>query len=314
MSEASTSFDGEIIDNELLLFDRINVIRDTVKQYGEENFYLSFSGGKDSTVIHYLLDLALPDNKIPRVFINTGIEFNLISKFVTDMQKADDRFVIIAPSKPIKKTLEDDGYPFKSKIHSTKVGLWQRGYRTSPSVVRYINSSSSDYGCPKRLKYQFTDEFKLKVSERCCTRLKKEPAKHWSRKSGRTIAILGLRMEEGGMRSSRPECIVKKHGKVVKFSPLKKVKEDWIDWFVEKYNVKLCDLYYPPYNFDRTGCKGCPFNLHLQEELDTLEKLLPAEKKQCEYIWKPVYAEYRRIKYRLRDSVQIGLFDDEEGD
>ena len=44
------------MDNELLLFDRINVIKDTINKYGEENFYLSFSGGKDSTILHWLID------------------------------------------------------------------------------------------------------------------------------------------------------------------------------------------------------------------------------------------------------------------
>ena len=38
------------MDNELTLFDRLNVIRDVVKKYGEDQFYISFSGGKDSTV------------------------------------------------------------------------------------------------------------------------------------------------------------------------------------------------------------------------------------------------------------------------
>lgn len=68
-----------MIDYELELFDRINAIKDTITKYGEENFYLSFSGGKDSTVLHYLLDIALPNNNIPRVFINTGIEYIYIS-------------------------------------------------------------------------------------------------------------------------------------------------------------------------------------------------------------------------------------------
>lgn len=50
------------------------MIRKTIEKYGEENFYISFSGGKDSTVLHHLIDEAIPGNKIPRVFINTGIE------------------------------------------------------------------------------------------------------------------------------------------------------------------------------------------------------------------------------------------------
>lgn len=64
--------------------------------------------------------------------------------------------------------------------------------------------------------------------------------------------------------------------------------------------VDICDIYKEPYNFPRTGCKGCPFAINLQEELDILEKYFPAERKQCELIWKPVYDEYRRIGYRLK--------------
>ena len=57
----------------------------TIKKYGEENFAISFSGGKDSTVLHYLVDMAIPGNKIPRVFINTGIEYSHIVNFVNEL-------------------------------------------------------------------------------------------------------------------------------------------------------------------------------------------------------------------------------------
>lgn len=40
------------------------------------------------------------------------------------------------------------------------------------------------------------------------------------------------------------------------------------------------------------------------------EFLFPNERKQCEIIWKPVYAEYRRLGYRLRkDDGQITMED-----
>ena len=73
-------------DNEFLLFDRITKIKSVIKQYGEENFYLSFSGGKDSTVLSALLDMAIPGNTIPRVYSNTGIEYKLILDFVEKMR------------------------------------------------------------------------------------------------------------------------------------------------------------------------------------------------------------------------------------
>ena len=78
---------------------------------------------------------------------------------------------------------------------------------------------------------------------------------------------------------------------------------------VYRESIQLCELYYPPYNFDRTGCKGCPFNPDLQKQLDTMERLLPNEKNQCELIWKPIYDEYRRIGYRLRKYDENKLFD-----
>lgn len=108
-------------ENEFLLQDRLGVIRDTINKYGEENFYLSFSGGKDSTVVHHLLDMALPGNRIPRVFINTGIEYNDIVLFAKKMAKEDDRFEILLPKQNIKQMLERVGYPFKSKEHALKV-------------------------------------------------------------------------------------------------------------------------------------------------------------------------------------------------
>ena len=64
-------------DNEFLLYDRLQKIRQIIEQYGENNFYISYSGGKDSTVLHNLIDMALPNNKIPRVYADTGIELNI---------------------------------------------------------------------------------------------------------------------------------------------------------------------------------------------------------------------------------------------
>lgn len=69
--------------------------------------------------------------------------------------------------------------------------------------------------------------------------------------------------------------------------------------FVKAYGVRLASLYYPPFNFERTGCSGCPFNSELENDLEILGRLLPAERKKAEAIWKPVYDEYVRLGYRL---------------
>ena len=289
-------------DNELLLQDRIEKIQTVIDKYGEENFYISFSGGKDSTVLSWLIDYALPNNRIPRVYANTGIELNMIRDFVIEMQKTDDRIVIIKPITPIKPMLEKEGYPFKSKIHAHVVNLYQNYGFEKNMVNGYLGYRSETWHsreCPKKLRYQFTEQNKLRISDMCCVRMKEEPMIKWSEENNKIYPIIGIMKDEGGRRM-RSQCLAFSGKTLKKFQPLVPVTKEWEDWLIETYNISICNIYKPPYNFTRTGCKGCPFALNLQEELDILEKYFPAERKQCEYIWKPVYEEYRRLGYRLK--------------
>ena len=308
------------MDYELTLFDRIEVIKATNQKYDlEKNAYLSFSGGKDSTILHHLLDMALPNNNIPRVFIDTGIEFTMIRDFVLELAEKDKRFVILKPTRPIKQTLEKYGYPFKSKEHSRKVATYQNnGYCPSACLKAYANGGGefindkgekkqTMFACPSVLRYQFTPENKIKISDKCCFKLKKEPAHKWQVANNKTIVLTGMRSEEGGARA-RLNCVVtNKEGKIVKFHPLVKVDEEWENEFISKNNVYICKIYQEPYNFKRTGCKGCPYALNLQHYLEVMEKYMPNERKQCEVIWKPIYEEYRRLGYRLKKVEEIKL-------
>ena len=328
-----------VLDNDLLLIDRLGVIRDTINKYGEDNFYLSFSGGKDSTVVHHLLDMALPENRIPRVFSNTGIEYKANVDFVKSIK--DDRFVIIPPSKNIPQTLKKVGYPFKSKLYSQhyetyrkhKEEIWKemkkieekpslkqdydyihnlpRGIKTAIKYYynlrereRVIVSSTYFMVFPECLKYQWHED--LNISDKCCTEFKEKPMDEWAKKNGRQRVITGVMAEEGGRRANA-KCQGTSHGQPT-FNPLAKVSKEWEEWFIKKYNIRLSSLYYEPFNFERTGCRGCPFNINLQEDLNTLERYFPAERKACEIIFKPVYNEYRRIGYRLKKEENLKLF------
>ncbi len=236
------------MDAELILFDRLNIIRDVIHKYGEDKFYISYSGGKDSTVLHYLIDEALPGNRIPRVYADTGIEYNDVKAFVKELQAHDDRIEIIKPSVNIKQTLERDGYPFKSKEHSLVLSVYQNSGFTK-TVNCYLDIDRQKYNCPKILRYQFSEEFNLKVSNKCCHRMKKDPFKKWEKDNKKTVVMTGMMSNEGGLRESIQNCM--------------KVSEAWEEWYIRERNIKLCKLYYPPYSFKRTGCKGCPYALGL---------------------------------------------------
>lgn len=141
------------MDNEFILIDRLDIIKKTIEKYEERNFYISFSGGKDSMVLHTLIDEALPNNKIPRVFINTGIEYTDMIKFVRQMAKQDDRIIIYNSNVHIKKMLEKYGYPFKSKEHAHKVATYQHS-GCCKTVQIYVdglrpNGEKSFIKCPK---------------------------------------------------------------------------------------------------------------------------------------------------------------------
>lgn len=296
-------------EEEFILQDRIAKIQSVIEQYGEDNFCISFSGGKDSCVLSALVDMAIPGNKIPRVYANTGIEWNMVRNFVFDMQKEDNRIQIIAPKTPIKRMLEEEGYPFKSKRHSEILSTYQKHLTMEgmDGLLHYTGQHpdgkiwAPSHSCPKRLLYQFTPDFKLKISDKCCKRLKEDPIKEWQKNNKRPFSMLGLMREEGGRRENA-KCIRFKDGKFKSFQPLVVLTKDWENWFIKEYDIKIPDIYYPPYNFDRTGCKGCPFSIDLQRDLDIAEEFFPEERAQCEIIWKPVYDEYRRIGYRLKDN------------
>ena len=328
-------------ENEFLLQDRLGVIRDTIAKYGEENFYMSFSGGKDSTVLHNLVDMAMPGNRIPRVFSNTGIEYNAIVEYVREREREDDRFVIILPKQNIKQTLEKVGYPIKSKQFSDAYYCYRNHKQEIWDVMAQIDQDPSlryDYefihnlpkktkfvikeyygvrdresnkevyqfrgGCPIPLRKMFKEDYN--ISDKCCLEMKEKPLDRWAREHNKKHRILGLMRDEDGRRSDT-KCMAFK-GDRLSFHPLAVVSKEWEEWFIQEHNIKLCKLYYDPYNFERTGCKGCPFNVELEENLSTIGKYFPNERKQIEYLWKPVYDIYRKLGYRLSSEEQIKLF------
>ena len=241
------------MDYELTLFDRIEVIKSVNEKYDlEHNAYLSFSGGKDSTILHHLLDMALPNNQIPRVYMDTGIEYQMIRDFVLKLAENDKRIVIIKPSKPIKQTLEQVGYPFKSKEHSLRVEQFNKG-KNSNYIKKYIsgydhNGKKSSFVCPKSLLYQFEERGKYNYSNRCCYEMKKKPAHKWAKENHKTMIITGMRAEEGGNRV-RLGCLTNHN---TMFHPLIKVDDEWENEFIERER----EWHSHPYIANHTTSKG----------------------------------------------------------
>lgn len=73
------------------------------------NVVVSFSGGKDSTVLLHLVRSIFPDVKA--VFSNTGLEYPEIQKHVKSLNNVD----IITPSMRFDEVISSYGYPLISK-------------------------------------------------------------------------------------------------------------------------------------------------------------------------------------------------------
>lgn len=284
---------------EALLFDRKTKIKQMNDELNlEENAYICFSGGKDSLILSRIVDEALPKNHIPRVFANTGIEYTQQVKFVKKLAEEDTRICIMAPQKNVGQTLDEVGYPFKSKLHSHNMNTLQNSGLTDSLKKYFFSEKNTPSTCPQILRYQATEALPFKISDRCCTEFKKKVFTVFEKRTKRKIAITGIRQAEHGRRESA-KCVSYKRGEVRHFNPLLVCDNDFCDFFIKKFDIELSPLYYAPFNFKRTGCRGCPFNVHLRDDLETLAMFAPSELKAAFSIFAPVYNEYRRIGYRL---------------
>ena len=88
--------------------------------------FISFSGGKDSTVLLDLARRVYPD--IPAVYVDTGLEYPELRDFV----KTKDNVIWLRPRYPFTQILEKYGYPIISKEVSDVINGARKG-TTLPS-------------------------------------------------------------------------------------------------------------------------------------------------------------------------------------
>lgn len=94
--------------------------------------YVSFSGGKDSTIILALIKmcediLTLPKNGIKAVFCDTGIELGATKEFVNWCQENwYENIEIIRPQMTFNDVMKNYGKPIKSKMKSEFIGRYHK--------------------------------------------------------------------------------------------------------------------------------------------------------------------------------------------
>jgi 3'-phosphoadenosine 5'-phosphosulfate sulfotransferase (PAPS reductase)/FAD synthetase len=279
--------------------------------------YLSFSGGKDSTVVAHLIKMSKLPINIPFVFANTRIELDATVEFVKNFDY--DNVVIVYPRKPFGQILKEYGKPAMSKQKSQIMNTYQNNLG-DPLIENYpkvptsklgavracISGQSETGGVPRGFRthsalakkhYHMLHPDRIneyKIANKCCEFMKKKPFNDFVKEHGMKGGFNGMRpLQEGGVRKisyGDKGCTHIKANGFVSVMPIFDWTDELMTEFIETYNIELSKAY-ELYGYKRTGCIGCPFAQDIEGNLQKLFEHEPKKYKATIGFLKDVYAD-----------------------
>ena len=280
-------------------------IREWVQYYGENGVAVSFSGGKDSTVLLHLVRQLYPN--VEAMFVDTGLEYPEIRQFV----KTFDNVTILRPKMRFDEVIKTYGYPIISKGVSNCVRGAKLGQK---SRINLLNGKDCD-GTDRKSKFSH-EKYKpllsvdFEISEMCCDVMKKRPSYNYQKRTGKKPIIATMAAEsmlrETNWLKSGCNAFENRHPKSAPMSfwteqdvlqyikennlPIASVygdvvyKENPEQMRMEDYGIencgtdKLCTT-----GCNRTGCIFCAFGAHLEKGESRFEILKRTHPRQYEY-------------------------------
>jgi len=258
----------------------------------EGNVYVSFSGGKDSTV---LLDIVRKKYRdVPAVFVNTGLEFPEIVEFVKSFQN----LIILKPRISFIEVLNRYGYPVISKSQACAISRYRN---TKSEIQRYRRLNGWPNGKKGMIskKYQYLIDAPFKISDECCNVMKIQPIKSYIKLSKRY-----------GMNGSMASDSIKRACQYSKYGcnsfntkePISRPLSIWTEkdiWdYIYREGIKYCGIY--DLGYSRTGCVFCMFGCGMEKEprFVKLKNTHPKLYQYClEYLRMKEVLDYLKIPY-----------------
>ena len=286
-------------------------IAEWVDYYGEDGVYISFSGGKDSTVLLHLVRSLYPE--VEAVFCNTGLEYPEIVKFVKDIPNVR----ILKPELTFKQVIDQKGYPVISKSVANTVRLARKNIEKGKDTLRVRQIKGLEVGSKfNKGKWEFLLDAPFKISDECCNEMKKKPFKKYEKETGKVPFIGTLAVE-----SQQREAVYLKTGcnsfnsNKPKSTPLGFWTEQDILQYIFENNLTICSVYgdvveesdmlgnknYRTTGEQRTGCMFCMFGCHLEKEPNRFQRMKYTHPKQYKYCMEKLnlkeVLDYINVKY-----------------
>lgn len=284
--------------------------------------YVSFSGGKDSTVLAYLAANWLSHFRTPPwplnlVFINTGLEYPEIQRFVNEytdwLRKKFPRVTInlyrLRPKMNIRQVVTKYGYPVIGKKQARFIRDLQNAHGQNDATVNlYLTgyNRTGVYCSTMKLadKWHYLKDVPFRISEQCCDVMKKAPAKRYEATSG-CVPFTAMMASESQQREKewkRTGCNAF-DGKRPMSKPMSFWTEQDVLRFVVDRELPIASVYgdivasdgendYAETLIDcklhctgcqRTGCMFCAFGAHLEKGENRFERMKHTHPKHYEF-------------------------------
>lgn len=288
MGSKHTTYDLQQMQS-LPLDIKIRMTKERIKQwyeYWDGMVYVSFSGGKDSTVLKHIVDSIYDD--VPSLFVNTGLEYPEIQKFAMSQKNV----VTIRPKMRFDEVIKKYGYPASTKEQAAFV----YEYKTTKSEkLRDIRLNGNKWGRGKITnKWIKLLDAPFDVADQCCDIMKKNPSKYYEKETNRK-PFVGTMANESRQRQSN--WLMYGCNAFDKTRPTSQPLSFWTEQdildYIKTFKIPYCSVYGDIIEdenknlmttaCDRTGCIFCMFGCHLEKEPNRFQRLKETHPRQYEY-------------------------------